>query len=110
MAEKTYSQEYTARIAGLTFPNEDGTDRLKILKKCGKGEEVLLVRDPGNPHSKNDTGEMLGYVAEGMSGNITRAIDEEHNEVVARILRIDRKRFKAAGCALGIRFAKTVVE
>lgn len=54
-------------IAGAQYENEDGTDRQTYIKKCGVGEELLLVKSP----SKYDetgikiyrtNGECIGWV------------------------------------------------
>lgn len=38
------------KVAGVSFPNEDGTSRQRILRKCSPGESLLLIRDPKNEY------------------------------------------------------------
>lgn len=65
--------EFKTRIAGVTYHNEDGTDRQSLLKNCRAGERVELSREPNNPYDKfaisvtNIKGQILGYIPAGDS-------------------------------------------
>lgn len=78
-AERIRNEEYAqamrlrhnyAKIAGVTFPNEDGTERQKIISRCRVGERLILRHDPENGFSPFATqvlrtnGEQLGFVPE----------------------------------------------
>jgi len=40
-----------AKVAGVTFPNDDGTDKQSILSKCRRGDPLTLIPDKNNPFS-----------------------------------------------------------
>jgi hypothetical protein len=75
-----FEQDFKTRVAGVTHPNVDGTDRQSLLKKCRSGEEIELRREPNNPHDKfaiavvNVRGEILGYMPAG-DRTLARHID-----------------------------------
>ena len=64
-------QTFRTTIAGVTYPNEDGTDRQAILTALRVGEDLVLNREPGNPHDKyavavfRANGQQVGYVPAG---------------------------------------------
>jgi len=40
-----------AKVSGVTFDNDDGSDRQSIIKKCRRGEPLIFQQDPNNPFS-----------------------------------------------------------
>jgi hypothetical protein len=54
--------------AGIEFANEDGTSRMEIVDRCVPYEQLVLRREPDNPHDANaiaifrKSGEQIGYV------------------------------------------------
>ena len=42
-----------AYVEGVTFVNQDGTRRQDIICNCKKGDELILLREPGNPSDTN---------------------------------------------------------
>lgn len=42
-----------AYVEGVTFANQDGTRRQEIIRNCNKGDELILLREPGNPYDIN---------------------------------------------------------
>lgn len=54
------------RVAGVSFANEDGTERQDVIKGLAMGERVLLVRDPENEHDfyatqvQTQSGQVIG--------------------------------------------------
>ena len=63
-------QRYKTRIAGVTYSNEDGADRQDLIVQCKPGDEVVLVREPDNPHDSAAIavywkGHQIGYVPTG---------------------------------------------
>jgi hypothetical protein len=42
-----------AYVEGVTYANQDGTRRQEIIGKCKKGDELILLREPGNPFDIN---------------------------------------------------------
>lgn len=37
-------------LEGVTYVNQDGSRRQDIISKCKKGDELILLREPGNPY------------------------------------------------------------
>jgi hypothetical protein len=72
-----------SKIAGVSFDNEDGSHRQKIIKKCSVGESLILKREPNNPFSKDgtaiavfrSTGEQLGHIGHDLSGSLAPRMD-----------------------------------
>ena len=104
---------YYAKVSVVIYKNDDGTSRQEILSRCRKNDDIKLVRDKGNPHSKNDNavkvcranGEQIGFIAEQYADNVSRAFDEEHRRPLAIISDI-YKREGTYGCSLKINFKK----
>jgi hypothetical protein len=45
-----------SKVVGVTFANDDGSDRQRIIRKfCRDGKALDLRPEPKNPHSKNAT-------------------------------------------------------
>jgi len=73
-----------AKVAGVTFPNDDGSERQDIIKHCQPGEQLILRHDAYSDYSVFATqvlrtnGEQLGhapeYLAEGSAMSLRRAI------------------------------------
>src|SRR5262245_40885547 len=40
-----------AKVAGVTFPNDDGSERQEIIKRCRPGEQLHLRHDAYNEYS-----------------------------------------------------------
>jgi hypothetical protein len=55
-------------VAGMSYPNRDGTSRAEIVQRCVIGEQVQLIPEPKNPYDPNavmvcrKTGEQIGYL------------------------------------------------
>lgn len=67
-------------IAGIQYKNDDGTDRQLIIKKCRKGEELLLVRtsskyDDCGIRICRKNGECLGWVPAKFSYEFTSEME-----------------------------------
>ena len=88
---------YPAKVAGVTYENDDGSSRQGIIAKCVEGEELELIREPDNVYDPLATkvcrinGEQLGYVESDFAGNVARAIDEEHKTPKARVKALGKK-------------------
>jgi hypothetical protein len=65
-----------AKVAGVTFPNDDGSERQRVLAKCKVGEQLLLRHDVGNEFSEfaiqvlRKNGEQLGHAPEYLAEQI----------------------------------------
>lgn len=40
-----------AKVAGVTFPNADGTERQPFIRKCRRGDPLILEYERNNPYS-----------------------------------------------------------
>jgi hypothetical protein len=55
------------KVVGVSFNNEDGTSRQKILSKVNKVSEITFVREPNNPYDSSAVavyadGKQVGYL------------------------------------------------
>ncbi len=49
--------EFHSKVSGVTFKNEDGSDRQKLIRdNCRPGVELMLKREPQNPYGANAIG------------------------------------------------------
>jgi hypothetical protein len=76
-----------AKVAGVTFPNDDGSERQAIIKRCKPGEQVILRHDAYNEYSMFATqvlrtnGEQLGHAPEYLAERIHAEIEDGYNVV-----------------------------
>ncbi len=49
----TDARSFHTRVVGVTFTNPDGAQRQGIIYECQVGEELLLIREPGNRFDPN---------------------------------------------------------
>jgi hypothetical protein len=89
---ETFDQEFLTRVAGVTYVNQDGTDRQALLRACSPGQPVHLRREPDNPHDKFaiavalKSGHVIGYIPAGDS-RLAEHIDRG-GQIAATILSI----------------------
>ena len=76
MAQKNY----TIKVVGESFDNEDGTSRQKIIKRTNIGDPVSLIREPDNRYDKNAVG--VHVIGKGQIGYVSR----ENAEWIADVL------------------------
>jgi hypothetical protein len=114
---KSKLKKIHAKIAGVSFTNDDGSSRQEILSRCGTGEPVWLQRDSDNRYDKRAVkvvrlnGEQLGFLPGHLVGNdqgvgwcIANRMDEGYH-VRALISQIGRTEDdQMLGAALEIRF------
>jgi hypothetical protein len=66
-AEQGIRHFYT-KVAGVSYPNEDGTSRQWIVRRCAMLEKLNLVHDEHNAHDPNairvlrGNGQQLGFL------------------------------------------------
>jgi len=72
-----YGDEVTTRVAGVTFEG-----RQSVIARLTYGDNLVLVREPDNPHDSNaikvvweQTGEQVGYINKNLAKNIAPIID-----------------------------------
>lgn len=91
--EETFGEKvdkhFYSRVAGVTFPNEDGVNRQSLIVLCKPFDRIMLVREPENPHGAtairvtNADGAKLGYLPRERSGELSWQIDRSHREWIA---------------------------
>jgi len=65
-----------AKVAGVTFPNDDGSERQAIIRRCKEGEYLTLRHEPDNHYSDfaiqvlRESGEQLGHAPEYLAERI----------------------------------------
>ena len=78
-----------AKIAGVTYPNDDGSERQDLIKRCKPGEQIVFRHDVDNQYSIFATeilrtnGDQLGYAPEYLAEKIVNEIDNGCNVVGA---------------------------
>lgn len=76
-----------AKVAGVTFSNDDGSERQAIIKRCKPGEQLILRHDAYNEYSMFATqvlrtnGEQLGHAPDYLAERISTEIEEGYNVV-----------------------------
>lgn len=70
------SSTFHSKVVGVTYQNDDGSDRQKLLKKCKVGEKLNLIREPV-PEDENGVkvcrlnGEQIGWLKRAVAREIT---------------------------------------
>ncbi len=71
---------YTS-LAGVTKKNHNGRSRQEIIAECNRGEDLLLVREPGNPKDPNAIkvcrllGDQIGYISSEVAARMAVEMD-----------------------------------
>ena len=89
----TERTRFEFRIAGVTYPNDDGTSRQMAISHTYKGSDLFLERDPHNRYDSNAVRvmnarrEQIGFVPRDMAASISAAI-ERGGAVEARVIEV----------------------
>jgi hypothetical protein len=65
--EEASDNVFFAKVHGVSFKNDDGSSRQKIISRCKVGEELEIIPEPTNRHDHGamkvcrKNGEQLGY-------------------------------------------------
>jgi hypothetical protein len=76
-----------ASVAGVTFPNDDGSERQDIIKQCRVGEHLVLRHDVTNQYSGFATqvlrtnGEQLGHAPDYLAERIVQEVQAGYKTV-----------------------------
>jgi hypothetical protein len=76
-----------AKVAGVTFPNDDGSERQVVIRRCKSGEQLVLIHDAYNQFSIFATqvlrlnGEQLGHAPEYLAERICSEIEDGYKVV-----------------------------
>jgi hypothetical protein len=71
-----------AKVAGVSFPNDDGSERQEIVTRCFAGEQLILQHDAYNEYSIFATkvlrlnGEQLGHAPEYLAQRIVERAEQ----------------------------------
>jgi len=69
-------RHFFTSVAGVTYPNRDGSNRQTIVAKCRAGEPIVLEAEPDNPQHENAVrvlrkdGSQIGYVVPRMATHL----------------------------------------
>lgn len=72
---------FYSKVAGVTFQNDDGVPRQRIIARCRVGERLLLRHETQNPASSTavgvfrENGEKLGYLNARLGGDLCSDLD-----------------------------------
>lgn len=75
-------RHHFAKVSGVTFPNDDGTERQHIIRNCRSGELLVLRHDPFNRYRRfatqvlRQTGQQIGHVPEYLAEQLCREVDD----------------------------------
>jgi hypothetical protein len=75
------SKQIKTNIAGVTYKNQDGTDRQTLLKKIKKGDLLFLERESDNKYDVNaikvlnKKGQQLGYIKSELAEDLSAYLD-----------------------------------
>lgn len=67
---------FHTKIVGVKFPNDNGSTRVAIIRRCEPLELLVIQWDKGNPYDyyakmvKRQTGEQLGFLSRGVAAEI----------------------------------------
>jgi hypothetical protein len=76
-----------AKVAGVTFPNDDGSKRQDVVRRCNPREWLILRHDAYNAYSMFATqvlrtnGEQLGHAPEYLAERICNEIEEGYKVI-----------------------------
>jgi hypothetical protein len=74
-------KSFYTKLAGVTKPNDDGSNRQRLLHRSKPAEELKLVRDPNNKYDKNAIkvfnirGEQLGWISSDVADRLAVELD-----------------------------------
>ena len=85
-------RHFFATLAGVSFLNDDGSDRQQILAQCAPREWLTLEPEPTNPFDKKAIGVLSPY---GQIGYLDRRCAQEISNAVK-----NGRRFRAAFCEM----------
>lgn len=99
---------FTERVVGVTFENEDGTNRQEILRTCEIGDEVVLVRNPQDPYDRNairvclSDGSQLGHLSSECAASLAPLMDRGKYRYEAEVEAVAGGFDAPIGCRIAI--------
>jgi len=106
------TQDYTTKVVGVTFENEDGVNRQTILRELYSGSKLKLVNDVGNIYDKNAirvVSELgcIGYLSKEEAFNFSQKKISLGLCVVTSLKRIDNGNI---GCYISFKYQESEVK
>lgn len=73
------TNSFYTKVVGVSFTNDNGTDRQKILKTCRVGQKLKLIPAPTKEHPNSvkvclENGKQIGHLNDRLGGEISRLI------------------------------------
>jgi hypothetical protein len=73
--------QFETNIAGITFNNDDGTNRQEIMRKCTIGERLILTHTPIKQDNNavkvtRTSGEQIGWLHDFVAKEIAPILDK----------------------------------
>jgi len=84
-------RSFHTKVAGVTYNNEDGSNRQKIISQCKVGEKLMLIPDPTNKYDENAVkicrinGQQIGHLNANLAYEIKELIEKYKSRVDATI-------------------------
>ena len=104
---------FQTKVVGITESNPDGTSRQELIRRCRRGEPLLLIREPDNPDDENaiavcrQSGEAIGYLTKYVAEDLAPQIDAG-KILDAKLKRFTRHRGEPRGVMIEIAFCTEV--
>jgi hypothetical protein len=74
-------RHWLTTVVGVSFKNENGSDRQSIITRCREGEAILLIREPNNKFGPNairvcrTNGDQIGHIARDEAYRVADELD-----------------------------------
>jgi hypothetical protein len=100
------------QVHGVTFKNDDGSSRQRIIKECSVGEVIELVPEPDNRYDSDavkvcrQNGGQLGYLPSGHRMAEDGELNADYRVTIEEIYPLPEKP-RSRGCKLRIAVLKT---
>jgi hypothetical protein len=91
--QHTRLRHHFAKVSGVTFPNDDGSERQEIIRDCRAGESLTLRHDPSNRYSPfaiqvlRQNGQQIGHVPEHLAEQLCREREAGH-AIAGRLIEV----------------------
>jgi hypothetical protein len=99
------------QVHGVTFKNDDGSSRQRIIKECSVGEVIELVPEPDNRYDSDavkvcrQNGDQLGYLPSGHRMAEGGELNADYRVTIEEIYPFEEKP-RSRGCKLRIAVLK----
>jgi len=86
---------FHTKVAGVTFKNNDGNSRQKIIQNCIVGERLLLIPEPNNKHDRDavkvckTNNQQIGYLKKELAYDVKILLADSKSKLNASITSIN---------------------